>query len=54
MTVTEVQLARRIGVSQSAISMMLPRRCRPQRRTVEKLAETLGVKADDLWSENTQ
>ena len=38
-----------IGVGQPAISMMLPRKCRPQRATIAKLAKALGVKANDLW-----
>ncbi len=50
-SVTQVELARRIGVSQSAISMLLARRCRPQRRTVARIAEALGVSESDLWPE---
>src|SRR5205807_6174384 len=46
---TQAQLAERIGVGQSAISMLLKRRCRPQRRTLGKLAEALGVPVDVLW-----
>lgn len=29
--------------------MMLQRRCRPQQRTVRKLAEALGVSKATLW-----
>jgi predicted XRE-type DNA-binding protein len=47
--VTQVQLAEWIGVGQPAISMMLSRKCRPQRRTVEKIAGALGVTPGDLW-----
>jgi hypothetical protein len=47
--VTQAQLAERSGVGQPAISMMLARNCRPQRRTVEKLAKALGVSDKDLW-----
>jgi lambda repressor-like predicted transcriptional regulator len=47
--VTQAQLAEKIGVGQPAISMMLQRECRPQRRTVTRLAEALGVSPDDLW-----
>jgi lambda repressor-like predicted transcriptional regulator len=47
--VTQVQLAERIGVGQSAIAMMLQRQCRPQRRTVTRMAEALGVSAEALW-----
>jgi DNA-binding Xre family transcriptional regulator len=46
---TQTELARRIGVGQSAISMLLKRRCRPQRRTLGKLAEALGVSVEVLW-----
>jgi DNA-binding XRE family transcriptional regulator len=46
---TQAQLAERIGVGQPAISMLLKRRCRPQRRTVGKLAEALGVGVEELW-----
>src|SRR5262249_49393951 len=42
-------LAKMIGVQQPAISMMLSRDCRPQRRTIEKIAGALGVKPEDLW-----
>ena len=37
--VTQSQLAQMVGVSQPAISMMLQRECRPQRRTIMKIAE---------------
>lgn len=46
---SQAELARRVGVGPSAISMMLSRRCRPQRRTVEKIAEALGVDVGQLW-----
>jgi lambda repressor-like predicted transcriptional regulator len=46
---TQVQLAESIGVGQPAISMMLSRKCRPQRRTVEKIAGALGVAPEELW-----
>jgi len=46
---TQAQLAERIGVGQSAIAMLLKRRCRPQRRTLGKLAEALSVPVDELW-----
>jgi len=48
---TQRDLAQRIGVGQSAISMMLNRQCRPQRRTVAKFAKALKVPAGELWSE---
>lgn len=47
--VTQVQLAEQIGVGQPAISMMLARKCRPQRRTIKKIAGALGVAPEDLW-----
>ena len=47
---TQQQLGEAIGVGQPAISMMLNRESRPQRRTVEKIAEALGVSYEDLWS----
>jgi DNA-binding Xre family transcriptional regulator len=50
--ISQVQLAEAIGVGQPAISMMLARSCRPQRRTVEKLARALGVAPSDLWPDN--
>ncbi len=49
--VTQESLATAIGVGQSAIAMMLSRDCRPQRRTVLKLAEALKVQPEELWPE---
>lgn len=46
---TQEQLADAIGVGQPAISMMLARKGRPQRRTVLRIAEALGVSVNDLW-----
>ncbi len=46
---TQTTLAEHIGIGQSAISNMLHRQCRPQRRTVIRLAEALDVSPDDLW-----
>jgi lambda repressor-like predicted transcriptional regulator len=48
-SVSQAELARRVGVGSSAISMMLARRCRPQNRTVEKIAQALGVELRELW-----
>lgn len=48
--ITQSKLAELANVGQPAISMMLSRDCRPQRRTVQKLAEALGVDASELWS----
>jgi lambda repressor-like predicted transcriptional regulator len=47
--INQSDLAKATGVQQSAISMMLSRNCRPQRRTVEKLAKALGVEPCVLW-----
>ena len=47
--ITQSQLASEIGVGQPAISMMLSRDCRPQRRTVEKIARVLNVSGEELW-----
>ena len=46
---TQTELAKRAGVQQPAISMMLARTCRPQQRTVLRLADALHVQPDDLW-----
>ncbi len=48
--VSQEQLALLTGVSQPAISNMLNRKCRPQRRTVVRLAQALEVNEDELWS----
>jgi len=47
--VSQQELAVRVGCSQPAISQMLNRNCRPQKRTILKLAEALNVPACDLW-----
>jgi lambda repressor-like predicted transcriptional regulator len=46
---TQAQLAEKLGVGQPAISMMLQRDCRPQKRPIIRLAEVLGVQAEELW-----
>jgi predicted XRE-type DNA-binding protein len=46
---TQGQLAEAIGVKQPAIAMMLGRKARPQRRTVEKVARALNVAPERLW-----
>jgi ERCC4-type nuclease len=48
---TQGDLAAALDIGQPAISMMLARKCRPQRRTVERIAEVLGVKPSDLFPE---
>lgn len=47
--ISQSELADRIGVSQSAISHMLKRNARPQKKTILKLAETLQVDPIALW-----
>jgi len=46
---TQEQLAAATGVSQPAISNMVNRNCRPQRRTISKLAAALDVDPSELW-----
>ena len=46
---TQAALADAAGLNQPAVSMMLSRRCRPQRRTVHKIAAALGVPPEELW-----
>jgi len=48
--INQEELAEKIGVGQPAISNMLKRHCRPQRRTILRLAEALGVTPQDLWA----
>lgn len=47
--VCQRELAERVDCSQPAISQMLNRACRPQRKTILKLAKALAVKPQDLW-----
>lgn len=46
---TQEELARLSGVGQPAISNMLNRQCRPQRRTVHRIAAALDVSPAELW-----
>jgi lambda repressor-like predicted transcriptional regulator len=46
---TQSQLAEKVGIGQPAISMMLNRTCRPQRKTVRRFAKALGVAPEELW-----
>ena len=46
---TQLDLAEKLGIGQPAISNMLNRRCRPQRKTIVRLAEILGVAPEELW-----
>ena len=47
--VTQQELAETIGCSQPAVSQMLNRNCRPQKKTILKLAEALNVQPQELW-----
>lgn len=47
--ITQKELAKRIECSQPAISQMLNRKCRPQRKTLLKLATALNVDVRELW-----
>ena len=47
---TQEDLAKEIGVGQSAISMMINRQARPQMRTVEKIARALEIPVEQLWT----
>lgn len=47
--ITQKELADRIGVGQPAISNMLNRQCRPQKRTLHNLAAALEVAPTELW-----
>lgn len=47
--VTQQQLAEKLKVGQPAISNMLNRQCRPQRRTIYRIAGALGVNPEELW-----
>ncbi len=47
--IKQEELAERVGCTQSAISKMLTRNCRPQKKTIFKLADALNVEPTDLW-----
>jgi predicted XRE-type DNA-binding protein len=46
---TQGDLGAALGIGQSAISMMLSRECRPQRRTVEKIAAVFDMSPNELF-----
>lgn len=46
---TQSALSSIVSLGQPAISMMLTRKCRPQRRTIRKFADALGVPPARLW-----
>lgn len=47
--ISQTDLAIALGIGQPAVSMMLNRECRPQRRTVERIAKVLHVDPAVLW-----
>ncbi|MBA4064864.1 MAG: XRE family transcriptional regulator [Isosphaera sp.] len=47
--ISQQELAERVGCSQPAISQMLTRKCRPQKKTILRLAEALSVLPRELW-----
>lgn len=47
--ISQTELAERIGCTQPAVSQMLNRNCRPQKKTLLKLAEALNVNVQQLW-----
>lgn len=47
--ISQEALAEMVGIGQPAISNILNRKSRPQRRTVVKFADALGVSPEDLW-----
>ena len=47
--ITQQELAARADCTQSAISKMLTRNCRPQKKTIFKLAVALNVEPTELW-----
>jgi predicted transcriptional regulator len=49
---TQAQLASACEIGQPAVSNLLSRRSRPQRRTVEKIARALGVAISEIWPES--
>ena len=47
--ISQRELAERVGCSQPAVSQILNRTCRPQRKTILKLADALSIAPRDLW-----
>lgn len=47
--ITQDELAERIDCTQSAVSKMLSRKSRPQRKTILKMATALNVAPTELW-----
>jgi lambda repressor-like predicted transcriptional regulator len=51
---TQADLAKACGIGQPAVSNLLSRGSRPQRRTVEKIAGALGVTPSEIWPESAE
>jgi lambda repressor-like predicted transcriptional regulator len=51
---TQAELADKVGLGQPAISMMLNRVCRPQRKTVLRFAQALEIAPEELWPQFRQ
>jgi lambda repressor-like predicted transcriptional regulator len=49
--ITQEDLAAKAGIGQPAVSNILNRHCRPQRKTVIRFAEILGMQPEELWPE---
>jgi len=47
--ISQMELAAKVGIGQPAVSMMLNRSCRPQRKTILRFAEVFGVSPQELW-----
>ena len=45
---TQAEVARRLGISQSALSQLESAAARPRRATIKRLAEALGVSVEQL------
>jgi lambda repressor-like predicted transcriptional regulator len=48
-SMTQEDLAVAVGISQPAVANLLNRNCRPQKRTVARIAEALQVEPELLW-----
>jgi len=48
---TQTQLAKKIGIGQPAVAMLLSRTCRPQLATVKRIAKALDLDPNELWPE---
>ncbi|WP_010588363.1 helix-turn-helix domain-containing protein [Schlesneria paludicola] len=47
--ISQAQLAAQMGTTQPAVSNLLKRQSRPQRKTIKRIAEALGVNPKVLW-----